>query len=258
LGRAYFTDVPVLGGGFNWRVALLPFPSYSAFFNLITRAISSNTQSDAGSTVTNSSLTVQAAAASVEGKGPLLRLPAGRLGMWVFLISDAVTFATLLVSSALLRLWSHDWPAPATVLNLPVAGVMTGLLLASSIAMAFSLTALKQGKQTRFSVALLLTIVGGVSFLLLQAWEWSHLLQQGLTLGNNPWGARLFGASFYVLTGFHGAHVIAGVVYLSLILLYGLRGRYHSGNSEPVAIAGLYWYFVDVSWLFILLIVYLL
>ena len=141
--------------------------------------------------------------------------------MWAFLMSDAVTFATLLVSSGLLRVWSQDWPAPATVLHLPVAGVMTGFLLASSIAMAVSLTALKQGHQSRFRVALLFTIIGGGVFLLLQTWEWSHLIRQGLTLANNPWGAQLFGASFYVLTGFHGCHVIAGIVYLTIILLGG-------------------------------------
>ena len=124
--------------------------------------------------------------------------------------------------------------------------------------MAVSLAALKQGNQSRFRVALLLTIIGGVVFLLLQAWEWSHLIQQRLTLSNNPWGAQLFGASFYVLTGFHGCHVIAGIIYLTIILLQGATGRYHSENISPVAIAGLYWYFVDVSWLFIFFVVYLL
>jgi cytochrome c oxidase subunit 3 len=135
---------------------------------------------------------------------------------------------------------------------------MTGFLLASSITMAVSLTALKQGHQSRFRVALLFTIIGGGVFLLLQTWEWSHLIRQGLTLANNPWGAQLFGASFYVLTGFHGCHVIAGIIYLTVILLLGLRGRYHSGNFNSVVIAGLYWYFVDVSWLFIFFVVYLL
>lgn len=177
--------------------------------------------------------------------------------MWTFLISDAVTFATLLVTSSLLRMWSRDWPAPAEVLNLTVAGAMTGLLLASSIAMAFSLGALRQGNQSRFTVSLLLTIVGGSLFLFLQAWEWSHLINQGLTLAQNPWGARLFGASFFILTGFHGCHVIAGIVYLIVILMKGVRGQYHPKNTNPVAIAGLYWYFVDVSWLFVLLVVYL-
>ena len=208
--------------------------------------------------MTDSSFTMQSTASSMEVEGSCPHIHPGKLGMWAFLISDAVTFTTLLVSSSLLRIWSHDWPVPAEVLNLPVAGFMTSLLLASSIAMALSLAALKQGNQPRFKIALLLTILGGFSFLLLQAWEWSHLIHQRLTLSHNPWGARLFGASFYVLTGFHGCHVIAGIVYLIIILLRGWQGRYHPENTSPVAIAGLYWYFVDVSWLFILFVVYLL
>jgi cytochrome c oxidase subunit 3 len=208
--------------------------------------------------VTDSLLTIQATTPPVEVEREYLHRSLGRLGMWAFLMSDAVTFTTLLVSSGLLRVWSQDWPAPATVLHLPVARVMTGSLLASSITMAVSLTALKQGHQSRFRIALLCTIFGGGVFLLLQTWEWSHLIRQGLTLASNPWGAQLFGATFYVLTGFHGCHVIAGIVYLTIILLRGLRGRYHSGNINPVAIAGLYWYFVDVSWLFIFLVVYVL
>lgn len=182
----------------------------------------------------------------------------GKLGMWTFLISDAVTFATLLVSCGLLRAWSDSWPTPSSVLSLPLAGMMTLLLLASSGAMALALVALTRGNLSRFKSYLFLTIIGGTGFILLQAWEWSHLLKQGLTLTENPWGARLFGASFYVLTGFHGCHVIAGLVYLAIAWLPGLRGRYAAGNVSPVVLAGWYWYFVDASWLFVLLVVYLL
>lgn len=185
-------------------------------------------------------------------------MPSGSLGMWTFLISDAVTFATLLVSSIVLRSWNPDWPAPAEVLNLRDAGIMTGLLLASSLAMAQSLTALRQSKQSWFIGSLLFAIVGGSLFLLLQAWEWLHLINQGLTLTQNPWGARLFGASFFVLTGFHGCHVITGIVYLTVISVKGWKGRYHPQHTNPIVMAALYWYFVDVSWLFVLFIVYLL
>jgi cytochrome c oxidase subunit III len=207
--------------------------------------------------VTASDLTIQATPATIEHETERSHASLSKLGMWTFLISDAVTFATLLVSCSLLRTWSTDWPTPASVLSLPLAGVMTFLLLTSSGAMAMALAALTQGNLSRFKSYLLLTIIGGAGFILLQAWEWSHLLQQGLTLTDNPWGARLFGASFYVLTGFHGCHVIAGLVYLAIVWLKGLRGTYHAGHTSPVAIAGLYWYFVDVSWLFVLLVVYL-
>jgi len=201
---------------------------------------------------------MQASVPLVEVENKRLPPHSGKLGMWVFLTSDAVTFAALLVSSSLLRLWSSDWPTPSAVLNLPVVGIMTVFLLFGSIAIALALAALRRENQTRFVLCLLLTLLGGSVFLFLQAWEWSHLLQHGLTLTHNPWGASLFGASFYLLTGFHGCHVIAGIVYLALLLVNGLRGRYHAGNTHLVAIAGLYWYFVDVSWLFILLVIYLL
>lgn len=207
--------------------------------------------------MTGTSLALQSVAPPTDVNTNPFPMPRGTLGMWTFLIGDAATFATLLVACRLLHARSHDWPVPAEVLNLRDAGIMTGLLLASSVAMAFSLTALRQGNQLRFAASLLLTIVGGSVFLLLQAREWSHLISQGLTLTQNPWGARLFGASFFVLTGFHGCHVIAGIVYLTVILVKGLKGRYHPQYINPVAIAGLYWYFVDVSWLFVLLIVYL-
>jgi len=207
--------------------------------------------------VTESAFTVQATApaTTLETVSPHVFL--SKLGMWTFLMSDAVMFATLLVSCGLLRAWSTNWPTPASVLNLPLAGIMTLFLLASSGAMALSLAALTQGNLPRFKGYLLLTIIGGSGFILLQAWEWSHLLQHGLTLTDNPRGPRLFGASFYVLTGFHGCHVIVGLVYLAIVWLQGLRGRYHAKHTSPAVIAGLYWYFVDASWLFILLVVYL-
>jgi cytochrome c oxidase subunit III len=210
-----------------------------------------------GHAVTASDLTVQVTSPTIERETERSHASLGKLGMWTFLISDAVTFAALLVSCSLLRTWSNDWPTPASVLNLPLAGIMTVFLLASSGAMALALAALTQGNLSRFKGYLLLTIIGGSGFILLQAWEWSHLLQQGLTLTDNPWGARLLGASFYVLTGFHGCHVIAGLVYLAIVWIKGLRGTYHARHTSPVAIAGLYWYFVDVSWLFVLLVVYL-
>ncbi len=207
--------------------------------------------------MTASALTQQTASPTIKHETEHSHASLIKLGMWTFLISDAVTFATLLVSCGLLRAWSTDWPPPASVLSLPLAGIMTLLLLTSSGAMALSLAALSHGNLSQFKGYLLLTIFGGTGFILLQAWEWSHLLQQGLTLTSNPWGAPLFGASFYVLTGFHGAHVIAGVVYLTIIWLQGLRGKYQAGYTNPAVVAGLYWYFVDASWLFVLLAVYL-
>ncbi len=204
------------------------------------------------------SLLVQPEAVPVAANSHDVHVDSGKLGMWAFIISDTVIFATFLACSSLLRIWNHNWHIPTHTLNLRVAGIMTAFLLASSVTMVSALAALEQENQLRFKRCLLLTILGGSAFLLLQAWEWSHLFHQGLTLTHNPWGAQLFGASFYIVTGFHGVHVIVGVVSLTILLLRGLRGRYHHLNAGSVALAGLYWCFVDVSWLFILLVIYVL
>lgn len=180
----------------------------------------------------------------------------GTWGMWAFLASDAMTFAALLTSAGLLRARSHDWPSAATVFNLWTAIGMTSLLLASSGLMATALSGIKRNDHARFRNFLLGTILCGVAFVVLQGLEWHGLLQQGMTLTQNPWGAGLFGATFYVLTGFHGVHVLGGVIYLTTILLRGRRGQYHADHYTAVEIAGLYWHFVDLVWIFVFFLIY--
>jgi cytochrome c oxidase subunit 3 len=177
-------------------------------------------------------------------------------GMWAFLASDAMTFAALLTSAALLRAQSQDWPSAATVFNLWTAIVMTILLLVSSGLMVSALSGIKRNDRPRFRKFLLFTILCGAAFVVLQGLEWHELIQQSMTLTQNPWGAGLFGATFYVLTGFHGLHVLGGVIYLTVILLCGWRGHYHAENYAAVEIAGLYWHFVDIVWIFVFLFVY--
>jgi cytochrome c oxidase subunit III len=177
-------------------------------------------------------------------------------GMWAFLASDAMTFAALLTSAGLLRAQSQDWPSAATVFNLWTAIVMTILLLVSSGLMVSALSGIKRNDHTRFRNFLLFTILCGAAFVVLQGLEWHELIQQGMTLTQNHWGSGLFGATFYVLTGFHGLHVLGGVIYLTVILLCGWRGYYHAENYAAVEIAGLYWHFVDIVWIFVFLFVY--
>ena len=186
----------------------------------------------------------------------LAEMQRGTWGMWAFLASDAMTFAVLLTSVGLLRAQSHDWPSAATVFNLRTAITMTILLLASSGLMVTALSGIKRNDLTRFRKFLLATILCGAVFVVLQGLEWHELLQQGMTLTQNPWGAELFGAAFYVLTGFHGLHVLGGVIYLTTILLRGWQGHYHADNYAAVEIAGLYWHFVDVVWVFVFFFVY--
>jgi len=97
-----------------------------------------------------------------------------------------------------------------------------------------------------------------VLFLLLQVYEWRHLLQEGLTISGNPWGTPLFGATFYTLTGVHGLHVFAGVIYLFCVFLYGRKRAALSASYERVEMASLYWHFVDIVWVFVFTCVYVL
>lgn len=182
----------------------------------------------------------------------------GRLAMWLFLASDGITFGGLLMGHLLLRAQNTDWPSPADHLALTLGVIMTALLLGSSVTMVKTLSAVKENARQRFSRFLLLTISAGVLFLLLQAYEWNYLLHTGMTASTNPWGAPLFGATFYTLTGFHGLHVLGGVIYLSCILVGGRKKPVLAAYHNQVEIAGLYWHFVDVVWIFVFTCLYLL
>ena len=191
-------------------------------------------------------------------ESPLTPESWGKLGMWIFLVGDAMSFGALIVGYGLYRYASANWPVPSTVLGINLTALMTFLLICSSVTMVQSLSAIKRGDQGGLRKFLFLTILAGVIFLGLQAYEWTHLIHGGLTLTGNPFGAVLFGTTFFVLTGFHGCHVFGGVVYLSCILVQGLRGRYGADNHNEVEIVGLYWHFVDLVWILIFTFVYLL
>jgi heme/copper-type cytochrome/quinol oxidase subunit 3 len=177
-------------------------------------------------------------------------------GMWAFLASDAMTFAALLTSAALLRAQSRDWPSATTAFNLGAAIAMTILLLVSSGFMVRALSGIKQNNHKQFRTFLLSAILCGAAFVILQGLEWHELIRRGMTMTQNSWGVELFGATFYVLTGFHGLHVLGGVIYLTVILLRGRRGHYHAEHYAAVEVAGLYWHFVDIVWIFVFVFVY--
>jgi heme/copper-type cytochrome/quinol oxidase subunit 3 len=105
----------------------------------------------------------------------------------------------------------------------------------------------------KFRLFLFLTVVGGAMFLAMQAFEWTHLIEHGQSIRRNN-----FGATFFILTGFHGMHVFSGVVYLSIILLISFGGRFTPENNSEVEISGLYWHFVDLVWILVFTFVYLL
>ena len=189
---------------------------------------------------------------------PLSREGWGRFAMWLFLASDSVTFGGLLTGHLALRTQNADWPSPTDHLALTLGAIMTALLLGSSVTMVKALSAAQVNARRQYSQFLLLTISAGVLFLVLQAYEWLHLLHKGMTASMNPWGAPLFGATFYTLTGFHGLHVLAGVIYLACVFVSGGRRSTLAAYHARIEIAGLYWHFVDVVWIFVFTCVYLL
>src|SRR5262249_57599724 len=137
----------------------------------------------------------------------------GKLGMWIFLAGDAVGFGTLLAGYGAMRATSADWPNPYDVLGINLTALMTFLLICSSVTMVKALEWLSRGDKDRAKKFLLFTALGGAIFVSLQAYEWTHLIHRGLHINGNPWGASLFGTSFFLVTGFHGLHVTAGGVH---------------------------------------------
>jgi len=190
-------------------------------------------------------------------ESPLTPESWGKLGMWVFLAGDAMSFGALLAGYGALRYSSGDWPIPSRTLGIQLTAFMTFLLICSSVTMVKGLAAIQHGDQAALRRFLCLTIAGGLTFLGMQAFEWTHLIKEGMSLTGNPFGASLFSTTFFCLTGFHGCHVFAGVVYLSCILVQAMRGRYTATDHNPVEIVALYWHFVDLVWILVFTFVYL-
>jgi cytochrome c oxidase subunit 3 len=179
-----------------------------------------------------------------------------KLGMWLFIMSDAITFAALLMAYCYVRVASDNWPTPfAFYPALVKATVMTFILLSSSVTMVMAVRASKLEQRASAVKWILATMAGGLLFVIIHATEWVGLIREGVRLFHNPWGSPLFGAAFFTLTGLHMTHVFCGVIYLGVVA--GLFGKGKLG-SEDVEVAGLYWHFVDLVWMFIFPLVYIL
>ncbi len=175
--------------------------------------------------------------------------------MWIFIVSDALTFAGFLIAYGFLRSISPAWPKQTEVFSMPLITFMTFALISSSAVMAMAVGAARAGNPKLAFRFLTMTIVGGAIFLGCQAYEWSHFIHEGASLTSNPWGVPQFSASFFVITGFHGFHVLSGVTILAIVALRAALGKY---SAEGVENAGLYWHFVDVVWVFVFAFFYLL
>ncbi len=176
-----------------------------------------------------------------------------KLAFWAFLGSECLFFGSLISTYLVYKGRSVVGPYPPQVLNIPFTSVSTFVLLMSSLTMVLALAAIQRGSVRGFRVWIAATALLGMTFLAGQVYEFSSFVREGLTLQTN-----LFGSTFFVLTGFHGAHVSAGVVWLWSLFSASFAGRIRKENSLDVEIAGLYWHFVDVVWIAIFTLVYLI
>jgi cytochrome c oxidase subunit III len=179
-----------------------------------------------------------------------------KLGMWLFLLSDSLTFSTAILAYAYVRLSSANWPRPfeisPAILN---ATFLTFILLSSSLTMVMAVAAAHRNEVKKAVIYILLTAVGGIAFVGLHMMEWFRLFAEGVTPWSNNWGDPLFGGTFFGLTGLHMLHVSIGVIYLCIIAFGFGRRKF---NADHVEVSGLYWHFVDLVWMFIFPMVYLM
>ncbi len=180
-------------------------------------------------------------------------LPSRKILMWAFIGSECMLFGSLIIVYLVYRGKSVVGPYPADLLNIPFITVTTFVLLMSSLMMVLALSAVQRGDMRWGKVWLFMTALLGMVFLGGQVYEFSHFVHEGLTLKTN-----LFGGSFFLLTGTHGAHVTVGVIWLLSLVFMAQRGRLTGANVETVEIAGLYWHFVDVVWIVLFTLIYLL
>jgi cytochrome c oxidase subunit III len=192
----------------------------------------------------------------------------GKAMMWIFLLSDTFIFGSFLTGYMTVRTSTTvPWPNPSEVFSLSVAGtpvpllliaIMTFVLITSSGTMALAVNYAYRRDRYKAAALLLVTAAFGEIFVFMQAFEWSKLILEGVRPWGNPMGAAQFGSSFFMITGFHGLHVTCGVIYLSWVAFKVARGDYEkTGNYQIVEIAGLYWHFVDLVWVFIFAFFYL-
>jgi len=176
-----------------------------------------------------------------------------KLAMWLFLSSDCLFFGAFISTFLLYRdRAGQAGPHPSDVFDIPFTSVTSFILLMSSLTMVLALAAIQRGDLRRFRIWILATALFGVTFIGGQIFEFTTFSREGLNLSTN-----LFGSSFFVLTGLHGAHVTVGIIWLVSLWGLSMQEKMTQGDAERVEVAGLYWHFVDVVWIVIFTVVYL-
>jgi heme/copper-type cytochrome/quinol oxidase subunit 3 len=176
-----------------------------------------------------------------------------KLAMWIFLGSDCLLFGALISTYLLLRHRGVSGPTPEGIFDIPFTSVSSFVLLMSSLTMALAVASIVRGDVRRNRAWLATTAMLGAVFIGGQVYEFTTFYREGLGYTTN-----IFGSAFYTLTGFHGVHVSVGILMLLSLLVMSLRGNLPPERAEAVEIVGLYWHFVDIVWILIFTIVYLI
>ncbi|MFN0205122.1 MAG: heme-copper oxidase subunit III [Planctomycetota bacterium] len=197
----------------------------------------------------------------------------GKIAMWIFLVTDGLTFAGLLLGYGYLRIASEIWPDPQPLLGIALTAAATFILICSSVSMVLSLAAAAENNKAKMLQWLFLTAVGGMAFLGIQIYEYNHNIHIGMTLPGivaasgeyAAEGAKFvgvpdnFASTFYVITGFHGMHVTTGVIYLLVMFFKGMKQKTITPQYyNLLEIAGLFWHFVDLVWILVFTFIYLI
>lgn len=209
-------------------------------------------------------MNAQASAMSAPASRPMegMQVYNMKLGMWVFLLSEIMFFSGLIGAYIILR-FAHPehWAAPGEVLNVPLTGFNTFMLICSSVTMVKAFAAIEHGDQAGLKKWLIATVVLGAAFVSIQVFEYTKLAHEGFVPIVSRYAAEggpLYGSTFYTLTGFHGAHVTIGVLCMIFTTIQAYRGKYSQRYYGGVEIMGLYWHFVDLVWIILFTIVYLI
>lgn len=202
--------------------------------------------------MTQSAMFVTATGTPGEHDYSVTGIDSRKLGMWTFLASECLFFGSLISTYLLYRSRAPLGKTPHDLYDIPYTSVSSFVLLMSSLTMVMALAAIQRGDQARLRTWLLATAMLGMVFVGGQVYEFTVFVEHGLNLSHS-----VAGSSFFVLTGFHGAHVTIGILWLLSLLGFSMRGQLPAERSLDVEIAGLYWHFVDVVWIVIFTIVYL-
>jgi cytochrome c oxidase subunit III len=180
-------------------------------------------------------------------------MPSKKLAMWLFIMADVMTFAACVVAYAFLRNATPDWPRPLH--SVTAVAVMTFIMLTSSLTMLIGVRAAKIDDKAGAFRWMMITAAAGVIFTLLHIRDWMGMINQGVGLFHNPWTSAPFGAAFYCITGFSLLHISVGTIALIIVAFRYQGDRY---NADDIELFSVFWQFVDLVWLFIVPLVYLM